>query len=166
MGSLNGQMSQRQFASVLFAVIGVFIAINWLPQVVVAIGLFAQPTDTRAGPQANSAYATALLIGTLIAVLLAISLVVMRERLAERLFAADTGPLTARDAQAVALSVLGCYFAIAAIPRLVRVARFGFGSIEWAALIQLVLGVALFFGARGVARLWVAARSAGFSSSD
>jgi len=159
-------MSQRQFASVLFAVLGVFIAINWLPQIVVAIGLFAQPTETSAGHQANSAYAITLLIGTLIAVLLAITLVVMRERLAERLFAADTGPLAARDAQAVALSVLGCYFAIVAIPRLVAVGRFGLGSIEWAAVTQLVLGVALFFGARGVSRLWVAARSAGGSSSD
>ena len=157
-------MSQRQFASVLFAVLGVFIAINWLPQIVVAIGLFAQPTETSAGHQANSAYAITLLIGTLIAVLLAITLVVMRERLAARLFPADTGPFAARDAQAVALSVLGCYFAIGAIPRLVGVGRFG-GRIDWAAVTQLVLGVALFFGARGVARLWAAARSTGSSSS-
>jgi len=157
-------MSQRQFASVLFAVLGVFIAINWLPQIVVAIGLFAQPTETSAGHQANSAYAITLLIGTLIAVLLAITLVVMRERLAARLFPADTGPLAARDTQAVALSVLGCYFAIGAIPRLVGVGRVG-GRIDWAAVTQLVLGVALFFGARGVARLWAAARSTGSSSS-
>ncbi|PYP12999.1 MAG: hypothetical protein DMD54_17560 [Gemmatimonadetes bacterium] len=158
-------MSQRQFASVLFAVLGVFIALNWLPQIVVAIGLFAQPTETSAGHQANSAYAITLLIGTLIAVLLAITLVVMRERLAGRLFPADTGPLAARDAQAVALSVLGCYFAIGAIPRLVGAGRFGVGRIEWAAVTQLVLGVSLFFGARGVARLWAAARSTGSSSS-
>src|SRR5206468_5810253 len=85
---LGGAMSQRQFASVLFAVLGVFIALNWLPQIVVAIGLFAQPTETSAGHQANSAYAITLLIGTLIAVLLAITLVVMRERLAARLFPA------------------------------------------------------------------------------
>src|SRR3989442_2648053 len=153
-------MSQRQFASVLFAVLGIFIAINWLPQIVVAFGLFAQPTETSAGQQANSTYAITLLIGTLIAVLLAITLVVMRERLAGRLFAADTRPLAARDAQAVALSVLGWYFRIPAIPRLV-----GFGRIEWSAVTQLVLGVALFLGARGVARLWAAARSAGASSS-
>lgn len=159
-------MSQRQLASVLFTVLGVFIAINWLPEIVVAIGLFAQPTEPNGGHEANSAYAIPLLIGTLITVLLAITLVVMRERLAARLFAADTGPLAARDAQAVALSVLGCYFTIGAIPRLVQVARFGFDSNEWVALAQLVLGVALFFGARGVARLWAAARSARFSSSD
>ena len=113
-------MSQRQFASVLFAVLGVFTTINWLPQVVVAIGLFAQPTRTS----------ITNLVGTLLAVLLGIGLVVMREKLAERLFAADPGPLAARDAQAVALSVLGCYFAIGAIPRLVGVARFGLGRTE------------------------------------
>ena len=159
-------MNQRQFASVLFAVLGVFTAINWLPQIVVAIGLFAQPAETSADHRAMFASAITLLMGTLIAVLLGMGLVVLRKRLAERLFAPDPGPLAARDAQAVALSVLGCYFALGAIPRLVEVGRFGFGRMEWAPVTQLVLGVGLFFGARGVARLWTAARSAGSSSSD
>lgn len=156
-------MSQRQLASVLFAVLGVFIAITWLPQVVMSISLVAQSTRASAGDRAEAVtYAITLFIGTLIAVLLGIALVLMRGRLADRLFAADTGPLAGRDVQAVALSVLGCYFAIGAIPRLV-----GFGRrIDWAAITQLVLGVALFLGARGVARLWSAARSAGSSSSD
>src|SRR5712672_3524879 len=158
-------MSQRQFAGVLFAVVGVFMTMNWLPQIVLAVGFFAQPMETSVGHQANSTYAITLLIGTLVAILLAITLVVMRERLAAGLFAADTGPLAARDTQAVALSVLGCYFAIGAIPRLAGVGLFGVGRIEWVAVIQLVLGVALFFGARGVARLWAAARSAGSSGS-
>ena len=147
-------MSQRQFASVLFAVLGVFTAINWLPQIVVAIGLFAQPTRTS----------ITVLVSAVLAALLGIGLIVMRERLAERLFTADTGPLAVRDAQAVAFSVLGCYFAIGAIPRLLGVGRFGLGRTEW--VTQLVLGVGLFFGARAVARLWSAARSAGSSSSD
>lgn len=158
-------MSQRQFASVLFSVLGVFIAINWLPQIVVAIGLFVQPTEISVDHQGNSAYAIALLVGTLIAVLLGISLIVRRERLAERLFKADTGPLAARDAQAVALSVLGCYFAIEAIPPLVAYRSIS-NRVEWEAVTQLVLGVGLFFGARGVAGLWAAARSAGSSGSD
>ena len=161
-------MNQRQFASVLFAVVGIFVAINAMSQVVVAIGLLVQPPEIGAGLPASSAgvvsaYAVTLLIGTLIALLLGIALLVWRERLAERLFAGDTGPLAARDAQAVALSVLGCYFAIAAFPRLVR---FGAGRIEWAAVTQLVLGVALFLGGRGLARLWTAARSAGSSADE
>ena|ERR1043166_7889637 len=159
-------MTQRQFASVLFAVLGVFIAITWLPQIVVAIGLYVQPTETSAGQQENAVYAVALLIGTLVAVLLGIALVAMRDRLAARLFTAETGLLAVRDAHAVALSVLGCYFAINAVPGLVTVVRFGLTRREWAGMVQFVLGVVLFFGGRGVARLWSAARSAGSFSSD
>jgi hypothetical protein len=149
-------MSQRQLASVLFAVLGAFIAISWLPQIVVSIGILA------AGNQAAPAgYAITLLIGAIIAVLLGIALVLVRVRLAERLFPADTGSLAARDTQAVALSVLGCYFVIESFSRLVER-----GRIDWPSLTQLVLGVGLFFGARGLARLWAAARSAGSSTSD
>ena len=159
-------MNQRQFASVLFAVVGIYIAVSWLPQIVIAIGLLVQPMETAAGHRENAVYAITVVIGTLLAVLLGIGLLVWRERLAERLFAAETGPLDSRDSLAVALAVLGCYFAIGAIPRLVRVGRSGFGELEWVAVAQGALGVALFFGARGVARLWSVARSAGSSSPD
>jgi hypothetical protein len=149
-------MSQRQLASVLFAVLGAFIAISWLPQIVVSIGIVA--AGNQAAP---AAYAITLLIGAIIAVLLGIALVLIRVRLAERLFPADTGSFAARDTQAVALSVLGCYFVIESVSRLV-----GRGRIDWPSVAQLVLGVGLFFGARGLARFWAAARSAGSSPSN
>ncbi len=95
-----------------------------------------------------------------IAVLLGVGLVLSRDVLARRLFPADSQPLVARDTQAVALSVLGAYFLITGICRLV--AR---GEIEWSAIVQLVLGLSLFLGARGVARLWSFARSAGVKQS-
>jgi hypothetical protein len=153
---LGGAMSQRQLASVLFAVLGAFIAITWLPQLVLSIGVW------RAGNQAApAAYAITLLIGAIIAVILGIVLVLIRIRLAERLFPADSRPLAAQDTQAVALSVLGCYFVVGSISRLV-----GRGRIDWSAVTQLVLGVGLFLGARGVARFWAAARSAGSSTSN
>jgi len=148
-------MSQRQLASVLFAVLGAFIAITSLPHVVLAIGIL-----TAGAQAAPVAYAITFLIGTLISVTLGIVLVLGRVRLAERLFPSDTGPLAARDTQAVALSVLGCYFIIESISRLV-----GHGRIDWPSATQLVLGVGLFFGARGLARFWAAARSAGSSTS-
>jgi len=149
-------MSQRQLASVLFAVLGAFIAITWLPQLVVSIGIL------RGGDQAApGSYAITLLIGAIITIILGIVLVLIRVRLAERLFPADPGPLAAQDTQAVALSVLGCYFVVASISRLV-----GRGRIDWSAVAQLVLGVGLFLGARGVARFWAAVRTAGSSSSN
>jgi len=95
-------MSQRQLASVLFAVLGTFVAITSVPQVVFSIGVLT------AGVQAAPvAYAITFLIGTIISVTFGIVLVLIRVRLAERLFPADTGSLAARDTQAVALSVLG-----------------------------------------------------------
>ena len=158
-------MTQRQLASALFAVVGLFIAINWFPQVVLAIGLYG-PMEPNADQQPPAAYAITLFVGSLIAVLLGLTLVVLRERLAQRLFAADTGAFAGRELQAVALSVLGCYFAIGAIARLVTVSRFSVSRIQWFAVVELALGVGLFFGARGIARFWAAARSARFSSSD
>jgi hypothetical protein len=149
-------MSQRQLASVLFAVLGVFIAITSVPQVVLSIGVFA-----AGGQAAPVAYAITFLIGTILSVILGIVLVLIRVRLAERLFPADPGPLAAQDMQAVALSVLGCYFVVSSISRLL-----GRGRIDWSAVTQLVLGVGLFLGARGVARLWAAVRTAGSSSSN
>src|SRR5207249_1202066 len=142
--------------SVLFAVLGAFIAITGLPQIVMSIGILA------AGVQAAPVdWASALLIGAIIAFILGVALVLIRVRLAERLFPADTGSLAARDTQAVALSVLGCYFVIESVSRLV-----GRGRIDWPSVTQLGLGVGLFFGARALARFWAAARSAGSSSSN
>lgn len=157
-------MSQRQLASVLFAVIGAYLAIASLPQIFVSIGFLVQSTGTSndVAEQASSvAYGITFLVGALIAVLLGIVLVLFRVRVAERLFPADTRSLAAQDTQAVALSVLGCYFVVGSISRLV-----GRGRIDWSAVTQLVLGGGLFLGARGVARLWAAARSAGSSSSN
>src|SRR5579859_3877839 len=105
-------MSQRQLASVLYDVVGAFIAITWFPQIILAIGFVA--ARDQAAPVA---YSITFLIGGIIAVLLGIVLVLVRVRLAERLFPADTGSLAARDTQAVALSVLACYFVIESVSR-------------------------------------------------
>ena len=149
-------MSQRQLASVLFAVLGAFIAITSLPQLIFSIGVLASGDKSAPAP-----YAITFLLSTMISVLLGIVLVLVRVRLAERLFPGDTGSLASRDTHAVALSILGCYFVIAAISKLAER-----GRIDWGFMAQLVLGLGLFFGARGVARFWVAARSAGSSTSD
>jgi len=71
-------------------------------------------------------------------------LVLIRVPLAERLFSNASAPLAAQDTQLVALSVLGCYFVVTSISRLV-----GRGRIDRSAVTQLVLGVALFLGPQG-----------------
>ncbi len=155
-------MNQRQFASVLFAVVGVFIAAARLPELFILVGLLAEssPTESPLGGGSQRQTLTIALVASLLAVLVGGALVLFRHRLADRLFAAGARPLEARDAQAVALSVLGCYFAVHGISRIAWGGRF-----DWSAAVQLALGVALFFGGRGLSGLWLLSRSAGGSRS-
>ena len=157
-------MNQRQLASVLFAVLGVYVAISWLPQIILGIGVIAQlkAMSPRTTDGDNAIGQSLAVVGSaIIAVLLGIILVRMRVRLAERLFPLETEPLVARDLQAVALSVLGVYFVIESICRLVRMAE-----IEWSAVVQFVLGLGLFLGARAVARFSSAGGSGGSPSAS
>jgi hypothetical protein len=154
-------MNQREFASVLFAVVGVFIAVTRLPELIIHVGLLAQSSPAVASPIGGISQrhmSTIGLIASLVAILGAGGLILLRRSLADRLFAARTQSLSAREAQAVALSVVGCYVAVQGI------SRFGWaGRFDWTAAIQLVLGVALFFGASGLSGLWMLSRSAGRS---
>jgi hypothetical protein len=152
-------MNQRQFASVLFAVVGVFIAITRLPELIIHVGLLVQPSPATASPfgaVSQHHMSTIGLIASLVAILAGSGLILLRHSLADRLFTAGTQSLNAREAQAVALSVVGCYFAVQGI------SRFGWAvQFNWTAAIELVLGVALFFGASGLSGLWMLSRSAG-----
>jgi len=156
-------MNQRQFASVLFAAVGVFIAGTRVPELFILFGLLAESspaTESPVGSVSQRQTLTIALTGSLLATLVGGALILFRHRLADRLFAAGTRPLEARDAQAVALSVLGCYFAVHGISRVGAGGRF-----DWSAAVQLALGLALFFGARALSGLWLLSRSAGGSRS-
>jgi hypothetical protein len=151
-------MNQRQFASLLFAVVGVFIAATRVPELFILVGLLAQSspaTESAFSGVSQRQASTIALIASLLAILIGGALILFRHRLAARLFAAATQPLEARDAQAVALSVLGCYFAVHGISRVAWAGRF-----DWSAAVQLALGIALFFGARGLSGLWLLSRPA------
>ena len=154
-------MNQRELACVLFAVVGVFIAITRLPDLIFHVGLLAQSSPEAMSPVdaiSQRHISTIGLIASLAAILLGSGLILFRRSVAERLFAASAESLAAREAQAVALSVLGCYFAVQGI------SRFGWTrQFDWTAAIQLLLGIALFFGASGLSGLWMLSRSAGRS---
>lgn len=49
----------------------------------------------------------------------------------------------------MAVVLVGCYFAVQGAANLVA-----FGSVRWSGAVQMILGVALFVGARGVSRGW------------
>jgi hypothetical protein len=150
-------MNQRELASVLFAVVGLFVAISHVPTIVFHLGsLIDGRVESGLSGISGRAMATIGLAASFVAILLAGSLVLFRDRLAHRLFAASGQALGTHDTQAVALSVLGCYFAVRAITQFAWAPRF-----DWSIVIQLGLGVALFFGASGLSGLWTLARAAG-----
>jgi hypothetical protein len=154
-------MNQRELASVLFAVVGAFIAISRLPELIIFIGMVvdAPPeTPSPADGMTQRSIATFGSIGAATGILAGTVLVGLRDRLATRLFATGTQSITVREVQAVALSVLGCYFAVQGI------SRFGWTrNFDWTAAIQLGLGAALFFGASSLSGLWALSRTIGQS---
>jgi hypothetical protein len=149
-------MNQRQLASVLFAVVGVFIAASRVPEIFVHIALLSQadPTDQASRSSGWPGIASVSAFGaTLVAVGVGVSLMLFRDRLAQRLFPVATPSLELRGVQTAAFSVLGCYFAVQGLSRILWAGRFDLG-----AAIQLTLGVALFVGARGLSNFWLLTR--------
>ena len=145
-------MDQRQLASVLFAVVGLFIALSRLPDIFLQGAMLAQwdPTmEDPASPVPQRLTVALAFSASLLAVLLGAALVLVRQPLAARLFPSTTGPLDARELQAVALSVLGCYFVVQG-----AYGALWSGSLRWGAIVQAALGVGLFVGARALAGLW------------
>jgi hypothetical protein len=104
-------MDQRQLASVLFAVIGIFIAGSRLPDLLLHASIVAQwdpAMQDAASPVPQFTISIFALVAVLIAVLIGILLVVFRDRLSGFLFSSASGRVEAPEVQAVALSVLGC----------------------------------------------------------
>jgi cytochrome b subunit of formate dehydrogenase len=154
-------MNQRQLASVLFAAAGVLIAAFYIPLIPVQVGALTPSVPDNAAPAAPPGQHLVFILGltsSVLAVLIGTGLVLWRDRLADRLFRPGGHSLSSGDIHAVALSVLGCYFAVHGLSRL----AWGWES-PWSGAIQLVLGIGLFFGARGLSRLWSAGRSVGVS---
>jgi hypothetical protein len=147
-------MNQRQLASVLFAVVGLFIVLFRLPELFAQVALVAQWDRMVADPVGGvdqRAFLVASTVGHLLAVLLGTGLVVFRERLAGVLFPVTGATLAARDVHAVALSVLGAFLVVHSL----RALAFP-GPSRWAGAVQLILGAGLFLGARRISALWSA----------
>ena len=95
-------MDQRQLASVLFAVVGVLIAASRLPEILFHAGILAQWSPANENPTDPVAQRSIALLGlssSLLAVLIGSGLVLLRNRLADRLFPPESGPLGAREFQ-------------------------------------------------------------------
>ena len=119
-------MNQRQFASVLFAALGVFLAVSELPNLLVLVSEVARSSGLgleTATASSQLLLAIMALVGSVVVTLIGVGLVTGRDRLAARLFPQPSQPLAVPEA-------------------------------------QVVLGVLLFFGARGLAGLWGRLRAA------
>lgn len=150
-------MNQREFASVMFAAVGVYIALFRLPELFsLALLLAAWPGIREEAGIIMIGTMAGTFVGLVAVVLAGVSLVVLRHRLAVRLFGDADGPIRVPEAQAVGLSLVGCYFAVQGAASLVA-----FGSARWSGAVQMILGVALFLGARGVSRGWGRIRGSG-----
>jgi hypothetical protein len=152
-------MNQRQLAGVLFAAVGAFIVISQVQHSSELVGALISTTMVDEADPSIAAARVALsasFIGVILAVVCGLILVLLRERVANLLFRPAPESLSSSEVQAVALSVLGCYFVVHALSRLARA-----GHLDWGSSTQLVLGIALFFSGRGLARLWAVGGSSG-----
>jgi hypothetical protein len=156
LGGAAEVMSQRELGSVLFATVGVFIAATRLPEFVI------QPSILT-NPEADRSIVVSGLVGTFLAVVLGVLLLLYRNVLARRLFTSQpSAPSSSRDYQAVALSVLGVYFVVRGLAGPVV----AFGQVQASSVALLLLGLLLFLGARGLSNLWFALRFAGRSGGE
>jgi hypothetical protein len=147
-------MNQRQLASVLFAVVGLFIVAFRLPEIFVQGAMIARWDRMVADPAGGvdpRAFLVASTVSHFFAVMLGAGLVIFRERLAGALFSAAGAPLAARDLHAVGLSVLGAFLVVHSLWALAFP-----GPSRWAGAVQLILGAGLFLGARRISALWSA----------
>lgn len=151
-------MNQRQLAAALFAVIGIFMAATRLPDLLLHASIVAQwdpAMEDPTSPVPQRSMSIFAFVAHLMGVLIGLLLVMLREKIASLLFSSPSGQIEAPDVQAVALSVLGCYFVIHGIHEMMM-----FGAFRWAGAVQALLGLGLFLGARGVAGLWSNLRAA------
>jgi hypothetical protein len=151
-------VNQRQLASVFFAVAGIFIAASHVSELLFHIGVIAQyaPGTETSSDALDATQISYLAIGAAVStILIGVALVLLRNRLANRLFATGGESLEVHNAQAAALSVVGCYIFVQGISRLVATRGINGGGVP-----EIVLGVALFLGGRGLSGLWQRVRLA------
>jgi len=175
-------MTKREFASLVLKLLGVYAIIEALPliqYVSMFLGMLGRPNgEWPVGAWPWMATTTPfLLVGGVGVILIARS-----DSLAGWLVTDDSkmdmrSGLSAQDVQAIAFSVVGVLVLLQAVPRLIHVIA-AFSQIASdekmkssllrsacvslaTLLIQVGLGVALFFGSRGLANIWTRLRVAG-----
>lgn len=169
-------VSQRNLTEVLLAVAGVYLIVARLPEVGIGIALLASH-DHSSGSIDNSTLASLSLVAPVLSASAGALLVLLRKRLARLLIPAlpsPESPFSTRELQAALFAVVGVYIGLQGAARLIggwiasgaaRQSAISVWPSYAGALFQVVAGIALFFGARGLAGAWALARLAGHDRS-
>ena len=165
-GRVHAEMNQRNATEVCLLVAGVYLCASSVPlgviYVVSAAAITESSTMARQFPGARWLGS----IGYVATAASGLALVFFRKRLAKRL--TSDGPNGDADAgvsgvQAAAISVLGIYFFSGGLTGVVQEVALAFlwprryGGIEQAVrpITEMVVGLLLFLGSRGLVTLWI-----------
>jgi len=163
-------MTKQETGSLAFKLAGVYAIIKAAPVIGYAVQLTASMLKYAGEDGGLSAAEAAVRIGTsalpcVLLLGLGAALIVSSRRLASLMFGDDEAAfrsISGRDAQAIAFSVVGLVLTMRALNPEYRAPIQG---TLWTNLVRMVLqlgvGIALFFGARGLSNLWHGLRTAG-----
>jgi hypothetical protein len=165
-------VNQRGLAEVLLAVAGVCLIVARLPELGIGIAIFLHRDESAMDSIHSSGLETLSFVVPILSALVGALLLMLRQRLAGLLFPrADSDPsaFSISELQGALFAVIGAYLAVRGMAHLVQGA---FAQESHASplslwpsyagsIFELATGMALFFGARGLAGVWSASRHAG-----
>ncbi len=108
-------MTQRDLAAVLFASLGVFIAVSAVPHLFSQVYILSQwepGWEDGTSPVSVRTFTIATIATSGLSLVAGVLLAVARRGLAERLFPVTTSPLKSSEFLSPALAVLGIYFVV------------------------------------------------------
>ena len=176
-------MNNIQIASLSFKLVGIFSIVQAIPLLQHISGVFALKNSAVFESSSGQAYpGNYILIGIIVSIslliLLGLILLCFSNAFAKKMFGQDNSiptpetEITAHNIQSVAFSIVGVVLIVVAIPKLIQVGaniqvlanagdQYPTKSVSagtWAYSIglaaQMVVGILLFLGSRGLSSLW------------
>jgi hypothetical protein len=163
-------MTKREIASLAIKLMGVFVLIRSISSVPVAFYAW------RPSENIGLLQSVLMLLSSVLLIVIPLVIICLADRVAAWLIKDDTytgtivTPISKDDIMIMAVSCIGLYFIITAIPSLIINLSFSFrlsSSPFWqiafrtflAPSVQIGLGVWLFAGSKGIVKLWKKIRS-------
>ena len=157
-------MRSRQLAEVLLAIVGIWFVASAVVSLPFLIGIFGTVSGSDDGVgRLELGYISA---STFLRIAIGGPLILARSRIATWICEPDeTDSLEASSWQPAAFAVLGAYFFVEGTAAGLGTAALGSSGVSsWSLAgdgLEAACGLALFFGARGLSRLWHQMRGAG-----